>query len=128
MKKLLGISLALVMVLGTIPLGFSESLKVQLEQGIETEQLQCNNLDHVLVLRTNGNVACVSDRTAEKLGWEIIQSSDVISKIMYDFPLVATTESNEPILSGVDFKVEISSLPKMGGTAVLTVIATTPDV
>ena len=35
MKKLLGVSLALVMVLGTIPLGFSEPLRVQLEQGLE---------------------------------------------------------------------------------------------
>ena len=31
MKKLLGISLALVMLIGSVPLGFSEPLQVQLE-------------------------------------------------------------------------------------------------
>jgi len=57
----LGISLALIMVLGYIPLGFSEQLE------------QCNNPNHILVQRTNGNLACVYERTAERLGWEIIE-------------------------------------------------------
>ena len=64
MKKFLGISLALVMLVGSVPLGFSEPLRVQLEQGIEMEQIQCDNDSHVLVLRTNGNVACVTEKTA----------------------------------------------------------------
>ncbi len=71
MKKLLGISLALIMLVGSTPFGFSEPLQVQLEQGIETDQLQCDNPSHVLVQRSNGNMACVSERTAEKMGWEI---------------------------------------------------------
>lgn len=74
MKKLLGVSLALVMVLGTIPLGFSEPLRVQLEQGLEINQIQCDNPNHVLVLRTHGNLACVYERTADALGWEEIKT------------------------------------------------------
>ena len=49
-NKLLGITLAIVMLSGSIPLGFSEPLRVQLEQGLETDQIQCSNPDHVLVL------------------------------------------------------------------------------
>lgn len=72
MKKLLGISLALVMLIGSVPLGFSESLRVQLDQGMEIDQIQCDDPNHVLVLRTNGNVACVTEKISERLGWEII--------------------------------------------------------
>jgi len=82
MKKLLGISLAIIMILGSVPLGFSEPLRVQLEQGIETNQIQCNNPNHVLVQRTNGNIACVTENTALKLGWIIIDDS--ITKIEFE--------------------------------------------
>lgn len=71
-KQLLGISLGIVMLLGSVPLGFSEPLRVQLEQGIESNQIQCNNLSHVLVQRTNGNMACVTEKTALKTGWELV--------------------------------------------------------
>ncbi len=76
------ISIILVMLIGSVPLGFSEPLRVQLEQGIEIDQLQCNNPNHVLVFRTNGNVACVTERNAEKMGWTIVKtvkSTDEIS-------------------------------------------------
>ena len=68
MRKLLGISLAIIMVLGSAPLGFSELT-------------HCNNPDHMLVERTNGNLACVSERTAEKLGWEIILLVETIPNL-----------------------------------------------
>jgi hypothetical protein len=74
MKTILGISLAFVMLLGSVPLGFSEPINQQLEQGIEIDQIQCNNPNHLLVLRTNGNMACVSEKTALKTGWEIIKT------------------------------------------------------
>lgn len=74
-QQLLGISLALVMVIGSTPLGFSEPLRVQLEQGVEFPELQCDNPSHVLVLRTNGNVACVSEKSAEKLGWKKVKQT-----------------------------------------------------
>ena len=77
-KKLVGISLVLVILLGFTPFGFSEPLRVQLEQGIETDQLQCNDDSHVLVLRTNRNVACVTEPTAEKMKWEKIISTEIL--------------------------------------------------
>ena len=73
MRKLVGMTLAIVMLSGSIPLGFSEPLRVQLEAGIETNQLQCDNDSHVLVQRTNGNLACVSEKSAERTGWKIIK-------------------------------------------------------
>jgi len=126
MNKLLGMSLAIIMVLGSVPLGFSEPLRVQLEQGIETENIQCNNPDHVLVLRTNGNAACVTERTALKTGWEIITTT---SKVSYDFPITAksavtpaTSESSAPssYFYSADVEISISHLPKIGETAELT--------
>ena len=70
----LGIFLAVVMLCGSVPLGYSEPLRVQLEQGIETSDIQCDNSDHVLVQRTNGKLACVSEVTAEKMNWKIIEN------------------------------------------------------
>ena len=73
MKTILGISLAMVMLLGSVPLGFSEPLKVQLENNTSLENIQCNNDSHVLVIRTNGNYACVTEKTALKTGWQTIK-------------------------------------------------------
>lgn len=78
MKKLLGISLALVMLVGSVPLGFSEPLRVQLEQGIETNQIQCDNDSHVLVERDNGQLACITEKSAKKLNWKITPISNVM--------------------------------------------------
>jgi len=103
-KKLLGISLALVMLIGSVPLGFSEPLRVQLEQGIEIDQLQCNNPNHVLVLRTNGNVACVTERNAEKMNWMIVktvESTDEISET-----LEATDEISKTAVLNVSSSIE----------------------
>ena len=84
-KKLVGVSFALVMILGTIPFGFSESLRVQIEQGLETDQLQCDNPNHVLVLRTNGNFACVSEKTAEITGWILYDTvKEIVNPITND--------------------------------------------
>jgi len=59
--------------------GISESFEVsigspkhQLESGVAPEDIICRQ-DRVLVLRTNGNPACVKETTAEKLGWKIIK-------------------------------------------------------
>lgn len=61
------------MIVGLVSSGFSEPLRVQLEHGIETRNIQCDNPNHVLVERANGKLACVSERTAEKMGLEIIE-------------------------------------------------------
>jgi len=139
MKKLLGISLALVMLIGSVPLGFSEPLRVQLEQGIETNQIQCDNPEHVLVLRTNGNAACVTERTAERTGWEIIMPTiidAVISKentdtliAVSDDRFTASAESNELAgMSGIcadgfprDVSVDMPRMVKNGESFEVTV-------
>ena len=115
MKKLLGISLALVMLIGSVPLGFSEPLRVQLEQGIETDQIQCDNPNHVLVQRSNGNMACVTERTAEKTGWEKI-TSDVITQTEYSESVslnstvtTLTLEDSETIILSVSNNGQSSS-------------------
>ncbi len=91
MNKILGTSLAIIMVLGSTPLGFSEPLRVQLEQRVSTDQLQCDNESHVLVQRSNGNMACVTEISAEKMGWGIIDNleisiSDIKTVKNYWFP------------------------------------------
>ena len=126
-QKVFAIVIASIMILGSMPLGFSEPLHIQLEQGIETNELQCNNPDHVLVQRTNGAPACVTEKTALKTGWEIINQSTV-HQITYEFPLSSKdypTHGNSE--SGVwlaDFDVTISNLPKIGETAEIVVTVT----
>ena len=52
------------------------SPKKQIESGIAINDIQCRD-DRVLVLRTNGNVACVSERTAERTGWDLQQNESI---------------------------------------------------
>ncbi len=81
---------ALVIIAGLTSVSFSQytSPRVQLESGIAPEDVQCRD-DRILVLRTNGSPACVTEKTAEKMGWEIIgivkiQSTPVISEIIVE--------------------------------------------
>jgi len=71
MKKTLGISLALVMILGSLPLAIAEPLT------------QCKNSEHLLVLRSNGDNVCLSEKSAqrsvERLGWEIIEIVETLA-------------------------------------------------
>ena len=71
------ISIILFLVVGLIPMAFSDipSLNDQIQDGIPTNKLQCRNSDHILVLRDNGNPACVSDKIVEKTKWKIIEKS-----------------------------------------------------
>ena len=93
-----GIFLGIVMLCGSIPLGYSEPLKVQLEQGIETNQIQCDNPNHVLVLRTNGKLACVSIKNAEKLNWEIVENKiNVIPSDIQDSSNDVKVEQSETL-------------------------------
>ena len=47
------------------------SPKKQLESGVLYEDIQCRE-NKVLVIRDNGNPACVKEETAQKTGWDII--------------------------------------------------------
>ena len=51
-------------------------------KAIETDQLQCDNSEHVLVLRTNGNYACVTQKTSEKMGWEKVTFTKTIDDVL----------------------------------------------
>ncbi len=74
-NKLLGIFLACTMLCGSIPLGFSEPILQQWEKTNDINVIQCNNENHVLVMRGNGMPACVTEKSASKMGWQIIQNS-----------------------------------------------------
>jgi len=117
------------MLIGSVPLGFSEPLRVQLEQGIEIDELQCDNTSHVLVLRDNGNVACITEINAEKTGWEIIETG--ISLVEYEFLLslnsVDISQEERYIKYPSTLDVTISNLPKIGGTAELQLTVTNTD-
>ena len=66
-----------------VPFAFAnaESASKQFQNGTPINEIQCDNPDHILVERNNGNPACVTERTAEKLGWEqIIPVESVDSK------------------------------------------------
>jgi serpin B len=56
------------------------SLKHQLESSVAPEDITCRD-NNILVLRTNGNFACVKETTSEKLGWKIVELD---SKIIED--------------------------------------------
>jgi hypothetical protein len=48
---------------------FDVSLKDQIAQGQETNDILCSNSHHMLFQRDTGNLACVKITTGEKLGW-----------------------------------------------------------
>ena len=145
MKKLLGISLGLVMLIGSVPLGFSEpmnltdgmeitdtveinkhtvpkSLYKQIQFGVSQNELVCANTNHVLAERHNGNLACVSERTAEKMNWQVIETFEETTKINYDFPLSSkdypqVNANIEPSMYFGEFDVTLTNLPEVGETA-----------
>ncbi len=84
-KYFFGITLALVMLASSVPYSFADdtyiSPRKQLESGIAPEDVQCKD-NRVLVLRTNGSPACVTEKTAERTGWEIIIKPLVV-KVAY---------------------------------------------
>ena len=143
-RTLLGISLAMIMVLGSVPLGFSEPINQQIQDGKVVKDLSCQNPSHVVVMRTNGQLACVTEKTAQKLGWEIqistlvddvfemmdtFESQDnsaIIPQIEYELPYLADGKSNpqissEPREAPLFATFELSKFPKVGETAVLRI-------
>ena len=76
--------LSIILITSIIP-SYSEYLspKKQLELGIPIEEIECKE-NRLLVIRNNGNPACVSERTVERTEWEIIKislSKDVLVKL-----------------------------------------------
>ena len=52
----------------------------QISSGIAPENIQCRE-DRVLVLRPNGNPACVKETTPEKLDWKIVETGSNIIEV-----------------------------------------------
>ncbi len=130
------------------------SPKKQLESGVLSEDVMCRE-NRILVIRDNGDPACVSEKTAEKKGWRILVAdgptdkmiahdsdesklstaqNDVIVTTQKDVTTQNTqgdqrhtTASNTPS-SDLEmlYDFEISRLPKLGETAILAINMTYP--
>jgi len=100
----------------------------QIKLGITPEEIQCKE-KHVLVVRNNGKIACVTEATSKRLGWIILNESTK-QQVDYEFPLSTkdyqTKEANNsaPRLWGEDPEIIISNLSKLGETAEVTAIFT----
>ena len=76
---------SVILISGSIVPSYSEyiSPKKQLDSGVLPEDVICRD-DKVLVIRGNGNPACVTEITAEKTGWEIIKTE-------FEIPVIINT-------------------------------------
>ncbi|MCJ8307396.1 MAG: DUF5011 domain-containing protein [Nitrosopumilus sp.] len=121
-KTILGIFLAGIMLCGSIPLGFSEPILVQWEKTNDINKISCDNANHVFVMRDNGRPACVYEKTAQKLGWEIVDTS--VSPVEYDFPLSSETLEDEynSVSSQNNPNTSKSNLDRIGGVTPFTSI------
>ena len=61
------------------------SPKKQIDSGIAINDIQCRD-DRVLVLRTNGNVACVTEKSAERTGWKILKTEFIHTEKLVTIP------------------------------------------
>ncbi len=77
-RSISGIIFVLIMIAGFTSLSFSEysSPRIQPESGVLSVDIQCRD-DRILVIRENGSPACVTEKTAEKTGWEIINTFEI---------------------------------------------------
>ena len=84
-------------------MAFSSSIdspKHQLESGIAPENVICKE-NLVLTIRTNGQPACVTERTADKLNWKIIPhnvSEEIITPEIHESG-ISIVLSNERIIT-----------------------------
>ena len=86
-RSIFGIIFVLIMITGFTSVSFSEysSPRVQLESGVLPADIQCRD-DRVLVIRANGSPACVSERTAERTGWEILKTEFIHTEKLVTIP------------------------------------------
>jgi len=144
-QSILVLSIASLFILfaGLIPISFEYfigSPKHQLESGVAPEDITCRD-NLVLVIRTNGNPACVKDSTSERFGWEKIEKSsqsiiDVeldpilysgapISSKMFEVPtLTNSNTTTEEIGFPSDNELIISKFPRVGDVIDVTFTTT----
>ena len=56
------------------------TITAQLEQGVQLQDITCQNDDHILVMRYNGSPACVTEKSIDRLiqrGWELVILSEL---------------------------------------------------
>ena len=101
---LAGVVFSLILVFGSVESSYSEymSPKKQIESGVFPEDVICRE-DRVLAVRDNGNSACITENTAERLNWKIIKTvfllDDKIQEneikaqdVLIDLPEIKETE------------------------------------
>ena len=101
---LTGIIFSLILVFGSMGPSYAEyiSPKKQIESGVFPEDVICRE-DRVLAVRDNGNSACITENTAERLNWKIIKTvfllDDKIQEneikaqdVLIDLPEIKETE------------------------------------
>jgi len=93
------------MLVGSVPHSFADteyiSPRKQVESGVAHEDVQCRE-DRVLVLRTNGSPACVTEKTAERMGLEIIIKEDVTKLDISQETIVAQESVTTPKITVLD--------------------------
>lgn len=105
------------------------SPRKQLESGIAPNDVICKN-HLVLAERNSGNVVCVYESSAKKLGWKIIKSTSIYENKILDKSnsskniksIIGTVSSTEPSIGNLT--LSISKLPNIGETAVITITTT----
>ena len=72
--------LSLLVIVSFTSLSYAEypSPLKQIQAGVAPEDIQCN-ADRIHVVRDNGNHACVTEKTAERTGWEIISKVSTVT-------------------------------------------------
>ena len=128
---ILGITVALVLIGSSTIVSFGSfvgSPNYQLESGVAPEDITCRD-NLVLVLRTNGDVACVTETTFKKLGWNVVKINfatktsteytlDGISLSAYSLsldPLMRSPPPSQVLKNSAtifDFTVSDSSIPQ----------------
>ena len=77
------------MLVGSASYSFADaeylSPRKQLASGVAPEDVQCKE-DRVLVLRTNGSPACVTEKTAERTGWKILKTEFIHTEKLVTIP------------------------------------------
>ena len=83
-------------VVPAVAFAHAESASEQFQNGTPINEIQCDNPRHILVERNNGNPACVTERTAEKLGWEQIIPVESVAQnsIKYGATLISFLEED----------------------------------
>ena len=74
--------------------GFIPSPKQQLADGIAHEDIQCRE-NRVLVIRDKGNVACITEKTALKIGWEILKINFDRNEILDEISVERFNETSD---------------------------------